>query len=142
MKRRNLLRGALASDLTAPAIAALTAAHTRCRPAPLPRHPPGPGRPGSLGESYGYGYLRQAPTRVLAEPVTDFTTPRPLLTTPQPAPVRARLCRTAGQMARMTAIVLHDLGNRQQSRAWFNTAARAAADSGDDQLYAKSGLRS
>ncbi|MFD7409835.1 hypothetical protein ACFV7R_46310 [Streptomyces sp. NPDC059866] len=36
----------------------------------------------------------------------------------------------------MTAIVLHDLGSRQESRAWFATAARAAAESGDDQLHA------
>jgi hypothetical protein len=46
------------------------------------------------------------------------------------------VCRTAGQMAGMTAIVLHDLGSRQQSRAWFATAVRAAAESDDNQLYA------
>jgi hypothetical protein len=39
-------------------------------------------------------------------------------------------------MAGMTAIVLHDLGTRRESRAWFATAARAAAESGDDQLHA------
>ncbi|MEU9331052.1 hypothetical protein AB0D91_46345 [Streptomyces canus] len=39
-------------------------------------------------------------------------------------------------MAGMTAIVLHDLGSRPESRAWFATAARAAAESGDDQLHA------
>ncbi|MFG2557202.1 hypothetical protein [Streptomyces sp. NPDC048581] len=75
-------------------------------------------------------------TRVLADMVDDFAGLRPLLTVPQPTPVRARLCRTAGQMAGMTAIVLHDLGSRQESRAWFATAARAAAESGDDQLRA------
>ncbi|MEU7414892.1 hypothetical protein AB0B40_37350 [Streptomyces sp. NPDC042638] len=36
----------------------------------------------------------------------------------------------------MTAIVLRDLGNRKESRAWFSTAARAAAESGDQQLHA------
>ncbi|MEU2065172.1 hypothetical protein [Streptomyces sp. NPDC013455] len=36
----------------------------------------------------------------------------------------------------MTAIVLHDLGSRRESRAWFATAARAAAVSGDQQLHA------
>ncbi|MFG2367947.1 hypothetical protein ACGFY3_40995 [Streptomyces mirabilis] len=59
-----------------------------------------------------------------------------MLAVPQPAPVRARLCRTAGQMTGMTAIILHDLGSRPESRAWFATAARAAAESGDGQLYA------
>ncbi|MFF3518808.1 hypothetical protein [Streptomyces sp. NPDC002573] len=36
----------------------------------------------------------------------------------------------------MTAIVLHDLGSRRESRAWFATAAGAAAESGDQQLHA------
>lgn len=67
--------------------------------------------------SHRYGYHGQQPTRVLADLVTDFTTLRPLLTVPQPAPIRARLCRTAGQMTGMTAIVLHDLGSRRESRA-------------------------
>ncbi|MGW0917111.1 hypothetical protein ACWD1Z_36220, partial [Streptomyces sp. NPDC002784] len=135
MKRRNLLRGALAAGLTAPALAALTAARTDVDQTLSPDPPHNLADLEAAAESYGYGYHGQAPTRVLADLVTDFTTLRPLLTVPQPAPVRARLCRTAGQMAGMTAIVLHDLGSRRKSRAWFATAARAAAESGDDQLY-------
>ncbi|MFJ8941096.1 hypothetical protein ACIRL0_36180 [Streptomyces sp. NPDC102365] len=136
MKRRNLLRGALAAGLTAPALAALTAARTDVDQALSPGALEDLADLEAAAESYGYGYHGQQPTRVLADLVTDFTTLRPLLTVPQPAPVRARLCRTAGQMAGMTAIVLHDLGSRRESRAWFNTAARAAAESGDDQLHA------
>ncbi|MFE7076396.1 hypothetical protein ACFU96_40545 [Streptomyces sp. NPDC057620] len=136
MKRRNLLRGALAAGLTAPAIAALTAARTDVDQTLSPDTPQDLADLEAAAESYGYGYHGQAPTRVLADLVTDFTTLRPQLTVPQPAPVRARLCRTAGQMAGMTAIVLHDLGSRRESRAWFGTAARAAAESGDGQLHA------
>jgi hypothetical protein len=136
MKRRNLLRGALAAGLTAPALAALTAARTDVDQTLSPDTPQDLADLEAAAESYGYGYHGQAPTRVLADLVTDFTTLRPLLTVPQPAPVRARLCRTAGQMAGMTAIVLHDLGSRRESRAWFATAARAAAESGDQQLHA------
>ncbi|MEU0221632.1 hypothetical protein ABZ281_44395 [Streptomyces sp. NPDC006265] len=136
MKRRNLLRGALAAGLTAPALAALTAARTDVDQTLSPDVPQDLADLEAAAESYGYGYHGQQPTRVLADMVTDFTTLRPLLTVPQPAPVRARLCRTAGQMAGMTAIVLHDLGSRRESRAWFATAARAAAESGDGQLYA------
>ncbi|WP_246112086.1 hypothetical protein [Streptomyces hawaiiensis] len=33
-------------------------------------------------------------------------------------------------------LVLHDLGSRRQYRAWFATVARAAAESGNDQLHA------
>ncbi|MFF4518902.1 hypothetical protein [Streptomyces mirabilis] len=136
MKRRNLLRGALAAGLTAPALAALTAARTDVDQTLSPDAPQDLADLEAAAESYGYGYHGQQPARVLADLVTDFTTLRPLLTVPQPAPIRARLCRTAGQMAGMTAIVLHDLGSRRESRAWFATAARAAAESGDDQLRA------
>ncbi|KAF3463244.1 hypothetical protein [Streptomyces sp. Tu 3180] len=136
MKRRNLLRGALAAGLTAPALAALTAARTDVDQTLSPDTPQDLADLEAAAESYGYGYHGQQPTRVLADLAADFTTLRPLLTVPQPAPVRARLCRTAGQMAGMTAIVLHDLGSRRESRAWFATAARAAAESGDQQLYA------
>ncbi|MEU3201417.1 hypothetical protein [Streptomyces sp. NPDC006996] len=136
MKRRNLLRSALAAGLTAPALAALTAARTDVDQTLSPDTPQDLADLEASAESYGYGYHGQAPTRVLADLVTDFTTLRPLLTVPQPAPVRARLCRTTGQMAGMTAIVLHDLGSRRESRAWFATAARAAAESGGTQLHA------
>ncbi|QIY76376.1 hypothetical protein HEP84_53605 [Streptomyces sp. RLB1-33] len=136
MKRRNLLRGALAAGVTAPALAALTAARTDVDQIPSPDAPQDLADLEAAAESYGYGYHGQQPTKVLADLVTDFMTLRPLLTVPQPAPVRARLCRTAGQMAGMTAIVLHDLGSRRESRAWFATAARAAVESGDDQLRA------
>ncbi|MFE9813169.1 hypothetical protein [Streptomyces sp. NPDC005548] len=136
MKRRNLLRGALAAGLTAPALAALTAARTDVDQTLSPDTPQDLADLEAAAEGYGYGYHGQAPTRVLADLVGDFTALRPLLALPQPAPVRARLCHTAGQMAGMTAIVLHDLGSRRESRAWFATAARAAAESGDRQLYA------
>ncbi|MEY9484238.1 hypothetical protein RKD26_000032 [Streptomyces calvus] len=136
MKRRNLLRGALAAGLTAPALAALTAARTDVDQTLSSDMPQDLADLEAAAESYGYGYHGQAPTRVLADLVSAFTTLRPLLTVAQPAPVRAGLCRTAGQMAGMTAIVLHDLGSRRESRAWFATAARAAAESGDDQLHA------
>ena len=136
MKRRNLLRGALAAGLTAPALAALTAARTDVDQTLSPGAPEDLADLEAAAESYGYGYHGQQPTRVLADLVSDFAGLRPLLAVPQPTPVRARLCRTAGQMAGMTAIVLHDLGSRRESRAWFATAARASAESGDDQLHA------
>ena len=136
MKRRNLLRGALAAGLTAPALAALTAARTDVDQTLSPNGPEDLADLEAAAESYGYGYHGQQPVRVLADLVADFTTLRPLLAVPRPAPVRARLCRTAGQMAGMTAIVLHDLGSRRESRAWFATATRAATESGDDQLRA------
>ncbi|WP_184502890.1 hypothetical protein [Streptomyces botrytidirepellens] len=60
----------------------------------------------------------------------------PLLELPQPVSTRTRLCRAAGQLAGMAAIVLHDMGGRKESREWSQTATRAAAESGDQQLHA------
>ncbi|MEW2130381.1 hypothetical protein [Streptomyces sp. NPDC005435] len=138
MKRRHILRGALAAGLTAPALTtltdtrrsvdtALTAAGTASADlADLE----------AAAETYGYGYGGQAPTRFLADLVADFADLRPLLATVQPVATRTRVCRVAGQMAGMTAVVLHDLGARSEARAWFATAAAAARESGDRHLHA------
>ncbi|MDF3144175.1 hypothetical protein PBV88_23540, partial [Streptomyces sp. T21Q-yed] len=137
MNRRQLLRGALAAGLTGTALTTLTdtrqsldlALAADTEPADLSDLE-------AAAETYGYGYHGQAPTRVLADLVADFDELRPLLSTPQPVATRIRVCRTAGQMAGMTAIVLHDLGARRDARAWFATAATAARESGDKQLLA------
>ncbi|TLS45011.1 hypothetical protein FE633_17500 [Streptomyces montanus] len=137
MNRRQLLRGALAAGLTGTALTTL--ADTRqsldlalaadTEPADLSDLE-------TAAETYGYGYHGQPPTQVLADLVTDFGELRPLLSTPQPIATRARVCRTAGQMAGITAIVLMDLGARRHARSWFATAATAARESGDKQLLA------
>ncbi|MFF1445017.1 hypothetical protein ACFVYS_35685, partial [Streptomyces sp. NPDC058295] len=80
MKRRNLLRGALAAGLTAPALAALTAARTDVDQTLSPDMPQDLADLEAAAESYGYGYHGQQPTRVLADLVTDFAGLRPLLT--------------------------------------------------------------
>ncbi|MFJ8896692.1 hypothetical protein ACIRCZ_19070 [Leifsonia sp. NPDC102414] len=137
MNRRQLLRGAFAAGLTGPALTALTdtrqsldlALAADTAPADLSDLE-------AAAEAYGYGYHGQAPTRVLADLAGDFAELRPFLDTPQPVATRIRVCRTAGQMAGMVAIVLHDLGARKDARGWFATAATAARESGDDQLLA------
>ncbi|OEJ29958.1 hypothetical protein AS594_35960 [Streptomyces agglomeratus] len=137
MNRRQVLRGALAAGLTTPALTALTdtrqsldlALATDTAPADLSDLE-------AAAETYGYGYHGQPPTRVLADLVTDFADLHPMLAAPQPVATRVRVCRTAGQMAGMAAIVLHDLGARKEARGWFVTACRAAKESGDRQLHA------
>ena len=81
----------------------------------------------AAAESYEYGYHSQQPTRVLTDLVSDFAGLYTLLTVPQPAPVRARLCRTAGQMARMAAIVLRPWGKLRSGRVGL--AVRLVGDS-------------
>jgi hypothetical protein len=137
VNRRRLLRGALATGLTATALNALTdtrqsldlALAADTAPADLSDLE-------AAAETYGYGYHGQAPTRVLADLASDFAELRPFLDTAQPVPTRIRVCRTAGQMAGMVAIVLHDLGARKNARAWFATASTAARESQDHQLHA------
>ncbi|MEU0939026.1 hypothetical protein [Embleya sp. NPDC005971] len=133
MNRRRLLRGALATGLTATALGILAeldpALAADAAPAELSDLE-------VAAETYGHGYRGQTPTRVLADLAQDFARLRPLIDAPQPAAARIRVCRTAGQMAGMVAIVLHDLGARTDARAWFATAATAARESRDDDLLA------
>ncbi|MET8676068.1 hypothetical protein ABZW18_00285 [Streptomyces sp. NPDC004647] len=136
MNRRHLLRGALAAGLTGTALTALTdtrqsldlALAADTAPADLSDLE-------AAAEAYGYGYHGQSPTRVLADIAGDFADLRPFLDSPQPVATRIRVCRAAGQMAGMIAIVLHDLGARKEARKWFATASTAAKESGDRQLH-------
>ncbi|MEU1820282.1 hypothetical protein ABZ543_34660 [Streptomyces roseifaciens] len=90
----------------------------------------------SGAEQYGYRYYGQPPAERLADPAADFQSMRPLLGLPLIVADRTRVCRATAQLAGMTATVLHDLGNRQESTAWFRTAGRAAQESGDRSLHA------
>ncbi|WP_244900611.1 hypothetical protein [Streptomyces nanshensis] len=136
MKRRELLRGALAAGLTGKAMIGL--ADTRnhferslasTAPANLPDLE-------SAAETYSYGYAGRAPADLLGELAADFDEIGDLLTRPLSTTARTRLCRVAGQMAGMTAVVLHDLGDRREARNWFHTAGQAATESGDRSLRA------
>ncbi|MGW4446248.1 hypothetical protein [Streptomyces sp. NPDC004682] len=137
MNRRQMLLGSVAAGLTGPALTALTdtrraldlALTADTATADLADLE-------TAAERYGNGYHGQAPTEFLAELASDFSDLRPYLNSPQSVSTRMRVSRTAGQMAGMAAIVLHDLGARREARAWFATAAVAARDSGDPQLHA------
>ncbi|MGQ4412638.1 hypothetical protein ACN6K8_004816, partial [[Kitasatospora] papulosa] len=135
MNRRQVLRGALAAGLTTTALTALS--ETRQS---LDLALAADTAPADLSDleaaAEAYGYHGQAPTRFLADLVSDFAELQPHLDSPQPVAARIRVCRTAGQMAGMIAIVLHDLGTRKEARKWFATASRAAQESGDRQLHA------
>ncbi|MFE2911442.1 hypothetical protein [Kitasatospora indigofera] len=138
VKRRDLLRGALAAGITGTALAAL--AHTRQNLDLALTGNPSPAADidhwAAAAEHYAYGYGGAAPSARLAEIVADVADLQPLLQRPQPAPARAELCRTAGQLSGMAAVVLHDLGEAREARAWFSSAASAAAESGDRRLHA------
>ncbi|WP_329492547.1 hypothetical protein OG618_37795 (plasmid) [Kitasatospora sp. NBC_01246] len=138
VKRRDLLRGALAAGMTGTALAAL--AHTRQHLDLALTGNPSPASDldhwAATAEHYAYGYGGAAPAARLAEIVADVADLQPLLQRPQPAPIRAELCHAAGKLSGMAAVVLHDLGEAREARAWFSSAASAAAESGDRRLHA------
>ncbi|CAL9674167.1 hypothetical protein SUDANB176_07640 (plasmid) [Streptomyces sp. enrichment culture] len=137
MNRRMLLRGALAAGLTGAAFTALTDTRRSVELALAAESAPANlSDLEAAAEAYGYGYHGQPPTRVLADLAVDFADLQPYLNSPQPVATRMRVCRAAGQMAGMAAIILHDLGARKEARAWFATASTAAKESGDPQLHA------
>jgi hypothetical protein len=136
MKRRSLLRGALAAGMTGPAAAALTAARTDLDSALADEATADLSFWESTAERYGYGYGGNPPADVLSDLVVDLAELKPLLDASQTVDARTRLCRVVAQMAGMTAIVLHDLGHHRESTRWFHTAGRAADESKDDALHA------
>jgi tetratricopeptide (TPR) repeat protein len=136
MKRRSLLRGALAAGMTGPAAAALTAARTDLDTALSDRAAGDLSFWESTAERHSYGYSGNPPTDVLSDLLVDLAELKPLLAVSQTVAARTRLCRVVAQMAGMTAIVLHDLGNHRESARWFHTAGQAADESEDDALHA------
>ncbi|RSO41838.1 hypothetical protein DMH15_12635 [Streptomyces sp. WAC 06725] len=137
MKRRDILRGALAAGLAGPGLAALTTTRHDIDAALAADHAVADlGYWQSTAERYSYGYHGQAPADVLSDLVEDFTAMKPLLRQPQTVKNRTHLCHVAGQMAGMIAIVLHDVGQHREAHGWFHTAGRAAEESGDRLLHA------
>ncbi|MCX4473800.1 hypothetical protein OOK41_26430 [Micromonospora sp. NBC_01655] len=136
MKRRQLLRGALAAGLTTASLTHITEARQSGDRALTVTGTTDLAHIESAAEQHSYGYRGRPPTDVLADFVADFSEMTPLLRRPQHAAARARLSHLTSMIAGMTAIVLHDLGNRREAHAWFRTAARAAEESGDRALHA------
>ncbi|MFI1826962.1 helix-turn-helix domain-containing protein [Streptomyces sp. NPDC020412] len=139
VKRRDILRGALAAGLAGPGLAAaltttrtdLDAALAAADHATIDLD-----HWSSTAERYGHGYHGQAPVAVLSDLIAEFEELRPLLDRPQTDRDRATLAHVTAQMAGMVSIVLHDLGHHRESHGWSATAARAAERSGDHQLHA------
>ena len=136
MKRRDLLRGALAAGLSGAALTDLSESRTRFDVALSAAPTTDLAYLETAAEQYSYGYKGQDPAAHLADLVGDFNDLRPHLERAQTVVARTRLCHIAGQLAGMTAIVLHDLGDRREARAWFTTAAQSATESGDRHLTA------
>ncbi|WFE60607.1 hypothetical protein [Micromonospora sp. WMMD712] len=136
MKRRQLLRGALAAGLTSTSLMHIAEARQGGDRALTTTDTVDIAHIESAAEQHSYGYRGRPPVDVLANLVAEFSEITPLLRRPQRASGRVRLAHLAGMVAGMAAVVLHDLGNRREAHAWFRTAARAAEESGDRTLHA------
>jgi tetratricopeptide (TPR) repeat protein len=136
MQRRQLLRGALAAGLTTTSLSHIADVLAEADHALTAAGPADLAHLEALTEQHSYGYGGRAPSDVLADLIADFADVTPLLQHPQPATTRTAVSRIMGQLSGMTAVVLHDLGNRREAYAWFATAARAAEEAGDRPLQA------
>ncbi|MFE0423692.1 hypothetical protein [Streptomyces sp. NPDC058953] len=136
MKRRAVLRGALAAGMAGPGLAALTTTRKDVDAALAADRATDLDYWESTTERYGYGYHGQDPAAVLGDLAAEFDDLRPLLTRPHSDADRSVLAHVTGQLAGMVAIVLHDLGHHRESHRWSATAARAAEKSGDRLLHA------
>jgi transcriptional regulator with XRE-family HTH domain/tetratricopeptide (TPR) repeat protein len=85
---------------------------------------------------YGQAYMKVPPLRLLGDVVLDFSEIQRLAARRQPLDYQRRLCQVTAQLAGMTGILLIDLGDHRQARAWFHTAKLAADETGDRALRA------
>ncbi|MGX2995610.1 hypothetical protein JNUCC64_15160 [Streptomyces sp. JNUCC 64] len=138
MKRRDILRGALAAGTAGPGLAAALSAtrHDIDTALTADRSPADLGFWEATAERHGHGYHGRSPTEILAGLLDDFADLGARLSESRTVKSRVALCQVAGRMAGMVAVVLHDLGQHRESHRWFGTAARAAEQSGDGVLHA------
>jgi hypothetical protein len=83
---------------------------------------------------YASAYMRVAPVRLLRDVVADFADVQQFAQARQPLEYQKRLCYITGQLAGITGVLLIDLGDFRQARAWFHTARLAADETGDRWL--------
>ncbi|WFF10164.1 hypothetical protein O7622_05595 [Micromonospora sp. WMMD1076] len=137
MHRRQLLRGALGTGLTGTAFKSVAdILYDVDRPLASTAGAADLVHRQTVAEQHSYGYAGRAPAEALADLIADFADITPLLRRPQPTNTRVELSRIMAQLGGMTAIVLHDLGDRREAVTWFTTAGRAANESGDRALHA------
>ena len=100
------------------------------------------GRPGSVAVweatalQYGRGYNGVPPAKRLAAVTADFISVQAHLDRPLMSATRSQMCTVAARLAGTNAIVLHDMGDAEESRGWFATAASAAREGEDPRVLA------
>ncbi|MDG4787149.1 helix-turn-helix transcriptional regulator [Micromonospora sp. WMMD1102] len=135
MQRRQLLRGALTAGLAASSLTPITDVLTAASQTLTDTDVPDLAHLQAVTEQHSYGYGGRAPADVLVDLVADFADVTPLMRRPQRTATRTELCRIMGQLGGMVGVVLHDLSDRRNAYAWFDTAARAAEEAGDRHLH-------
>ncbi|MEV7087567.1 transcriptional regulator [Streptomyces sp. NPDC093085] len=90
----------------------------------------------SAFERHRGGYHGRAPGDVLREMREDLDLLGQVLNQPHPAGARADLARTTAGIAGLVAIVQHDRGEKGDAFRWFETAEKAARESGDRRMTA------
>ncbi|WP_307831200.1 helix-turn-helix transcriptional regulator [Nucisporomicrobium flavum] len=136
MRRRELLRDALAAGLTTGSLTHVAAVLASAEQALTYTGRTDLTQLHAVVERYSHGYRGRPATDILAELTDQVATVAPLLQQHHPQSQRTELARILGQLGGMTAIVLHDLGREREAYAWFATATQAGEQSGDRSLQA------
>ncbi len=87
-------------------------------------------------EQHGLDYRAIPAGQHLLRVAEDFEQVGAALAAPQGLMARNRLHRVAAQLACVAGVLLIDLEKEHEARAWFRTAALAAAETGDRPLQA------
>src|SRR5690606_5644948 len=85
---------------------------------------------------FGRQYMNTPPLRLLCDVLLEFSAVRRAIEQRQPLDVQERLCRMAAQLAGLCGMIMIDLGDHRQARAFFRTARSAADETGDRALRA------
>ncbi len=85
---------------------------------------------------FGRQYMNTPPLRLLCDVMLEFSAVRKAMERRQPVDLQERLCRMAAQLAGLSGMIMINLGDHRQARAFFRTGRMAADDTGDRALRA------
>lgn len=85
---------------------------------------------------FGRLYMNTDPDRLLYDVLLEFSAVRRALESRQPIEMQERLCKMAAQLAGLAGMIMIDLGDHREARAFFRTGRLAADETGDRALRA------
>ncbi|WP_084964744.1 hypothetical protein [Thermoactinospora rubra] len=85
---------------------------------------------------FGQQYTTTPPLRLLCDVLLELSAVRSAMTKRQPVDLAERLCRLSAQLSGLSGMIMINLGDHRQARAFFRTGRLAADETGDRALRA------